>query len=313
MHRDIAPDLGRRQLFRTVLALVGIGAGALVTKAVRRTGITELAPHEPLAGSSARTTATQPGVSVATEPADSGGMAPTPPAPSTPSTSTLPNSTTPTSAMTETDTTKTTTTSTTVPPAAETLAVTVFCQDAWGARAAQSGFESHSVSRLTVHHTARNLDDPSDGPGAIRGHQRFHIEDRGWPDLAYHYIVSTDGNAFEGRSEQYRGDTGTSYDPSGHFLVCLEGDFDQQSPTEAQIDTVCRLLAYAASKYNVTTATLGGHRDYAGTSCPGDAAYSLISDGSLAERVDAYVEAGTMERLLSCGPEATAAVKAIEA
>ncbi len=309
MQRDIVPDPGRRQLFRTVLALVGIGAGALITKAVRRTGTTELGPLEPLAGSTSSTTATQPGVSVATERADSGGMT-TPP---TSSTSTLPNSTTTTSTTPATTTTTTTTTSTTAPPPGETLAVTVFCRDAWGATAAQPGFESHSVSRLTVHHTARKLNDPRDGPGAIRGHQRFHIEDRGWPDLAYHYIVSTDGNAFEGRPEEYRGDTGTSYDPSGHFLVCLEGDFDQQSPTETQIDTVSRLLAYAASKYNVATATLGGHRDYAGTSCPGDAAYSLITDGLLAARIDAYVEAGTMERLLSCGPEATAAVEAIEA
>ena len=188
----------------------------------------------------------------------------------------------------------------------------MFCREAWGAAEAEAGFENHEISRLTVHHTARKLNSPSDAPSAIRGHQRFHIEDRGWPDLAYHYMVSTDGNAFEGRPEQFRGDTGTAYDPSGHFLVCLEGDFDQQDPTEAQLDTVARLLAYGARKYGVASSTLGGHRDYAGTSCPGDATYALIANGSLANRVDAFTEAGTMTRSLWCGTEASAAVAAIE-
>lgn len=303
MHRDIVPDLGRRQLLRTVLSLVGLGAGALVTRAVlgQSTPDTVLADSTPKSTTTTTTTTASPTTSPATT------TSPTTTSPS-PTTTVEPSTTT-----TTTSEPVVATTTTTSPPAVETLAVTVFCRDAWGAVAAQGGFESHSVARLTVHHTARMLSDPSGGPNAIRGHQRFHIEDRGWPDLAYHYIVSTDGNAFEGRPEQYRGDTGTSYDPSGHFLVCLEGNFDEQDPTEAQLDTVARLLAYGATKYNVATSTLGGHRDYAATSCPGDATYAQIANGSLESRVEAYVSAGTMTRALWCGPDASAAVGVIEA
>ena len=40
----------------------------------------------------------------------------------------------------------------------------------------------------------------------------------------------------------YAGDTATSYDPHGHLLVVLEGDFNLEDPTAAQLDSLVRVL-----------------------------------------------------------------------
>ena len=134
------------------------------------------------------------------------------------------SSSTTTATTTTTTTTATSTTGTTTAPspggssspsrtaesALSGVSVSVLCRDAWGALPSGAGLQAHTISRLTVHHTARFLRSPADAPTAVRGHQRFHIEERGWPDLAYHYIISSDGYAFEGRPEAFRG--GHSHD-----------------------------------------------------------------------------------------------------
>ena len=76
----------------------------------------------------------------------------------------------------------------------------------------------------------------------MRAHQEFHQTDRGWPDLAYHFAIDRDGNIYEGRSTEFRGDTATSYDPTGHFLVVLEGNFDVETPADPQLQSLTDLL-----------------------------------------------------------------------
>jgi hypothetical protein len=151
----------------------------------------------------------------------------------------------------------------------------------WDARPPQGEFEAHTISRMTVHHTATFVEQPSQVPGFIRGHQRYHQDDKGWPDIAYHFIVGPTGRVFEGRPVWARGDTATSYDPSGHFLVCCEADFDRQSPTQAQIDSLVYMLAWGAREFGADPSTIKGHRDFAATTCPGANLAPMIDDGTI--------------------------------
>ncbi len=114
--------------------------------------------------------------------------------------------------------------------------------------------------------------------------------------------------AYQGRDVRFRGDTGTEYDPTGHFLVCMEGDFDAQQPTSAQIDTTVRIFAWAAREFGIEASTLAGHGSYAVTSCPGAAVTNIIPD--IAE---AIADSGPVALDLVCGPEGADLVAAIEA
>jgi hypothetical protein len=103
------------------------------------------------------------------------------------------------------------------------------------------------------------------------------MDDRGWGDLAYHVIIGVDGLVYRGRELDYRGDTATSYDPDRHFLVVVEGNFDNDRPTAEQLDLLRLVLAWAADRFAVDPARIRGHRDWARTACPGDRLYSYVS------------------------------------
>jgi hypothetical protein len=185
----------------------------------------------------------------------------------------------------------------------------------WGAAPAGAGMEEHVVERLTIHHTGVALEDNRDAPARLRAHQVFHQTDRGWPDLAYHLAIDRNGNIYEGRSPEFRGDTATSYDPTGHFLVVLEGNFDIEPTADPQLRSLTELLAWAAGHYSVGFDSIKSHRDYAPgeTSCPGDNLYPLIESGELAEAVESLVTEGSIELTHLRGEEAIARVASIEA
>ncbi|MBT8208050.1 MAG: N-acetylmuramoyl-L-alanine amidase [Acidimicrobiia bacterium] len=165
---------------------------------------------------------------------------------------------------------------------------------------------------MTVHHTAVRLDRNADAPGQIRGHQAFH-QQSGWADLAYHYMVDANGNIYEGRPFSAPGDTFTNYDPAGHFLVCCEGNFDQQDLPEAQVASLAAMLAWGSDAFGISPDTIAGHRDYASTTCPGTTLAGIMENGSLQAAVVALLESGGVELTEACGDEGAALVAAIEA
>lgn len=182
----------------------------------------------------------------------------------------------------------------------------------WEAAQPGPGMIEHEISLLTVHHTAVKLTDNRLAPARLLAHQRFHQGDRGWPDLAYHFAIDQAGNIYEGRSLRFRGDTATNYDPTGHFLVVLEGNFDEQTLPDQQQSSMVDLLAWAASEYAVDPSEIRGHRDYAETSCPGNAVYSLIAAGDLTEAVQARIGEGPIRLVYLRGEAALQRVADIE-
>jgi hypothetical protein len=189
----------------------------------------------------------------------------------------------------------------------------LLCRDAWGARPARPGGKRHTITRMTLHHEAVVLGDNRNAPGRLRQDQRYHQDQKGWVDIAYHMGVDRNGNIYELRSTDIAGDTATDYDTTGHFLVLCEGDFDQEVVSEAQLHGAAQTFAWAAQNFHIATNTLAGHRDLAQTSCPGANLYAHLSSGDLKHRIDDLLAAGGVNLQRFCGPEAAARVAAIEA
>jgi hypothetical protein len=198
-------------------------------------------------------------------------------------------------------------------PALSAPSAVMLCRDAWGARPARPGGTHQTLTHLTIHHSAVVLGDNSNAPGRIRQDQRYHQDTQGWIDIAYHAGVDRHGNIYELRNPELVGDTATTYDPTGHFLVLCEGDFDKEEVTEELLNAVAVVCAWAAQRFAIPTATLAGHRDFAATSCPGANLYAHIASEDLTRRVDDLVAVGPVNLQQVCGPEATAIVADIEA
>lgn len=166
---------------------------------------------------------------------------------------------------------------------------------------------------MTLHHEAVVLGDNRNAPARLRQDQRYHQDQKGWVDIAYHVGIDRDGNIYELRTPQIAGDTATDYDTTGHFLVLCEGDFDQEVVSDAQLHAAAIAFAWAAQTFHIATDTLAGHRDLAPTSCPGANLYAHISSGDLKRRIADLLAAGTVNLQSVCGPDAATTVAAIEA
>ena len=195
-------------------------------------------------------------------------------------------------------------------PAPEPTVVLVLCREAWGAKPPTGPYTEQSLDQITIHHTGVLLEDNRKAPARFRQHQRYHQES-GWVDIAYHYGVDRHGNCYALRPVTAVGDTFTDYDPRGHVLLVAEGNFDEQDPTDAQVATLATLCAWAAGAFGLDLSTVHGHREFASTSCPGDALQARLPE--IRQRGGQLLAAGGVRLSSLCGAPGDDRVAAIEA
>lgn len=191
--------------------------------------------------------------------------------------------------------------------------VEVICRDAWGAKAPRGEYERHVVSKVTIHHQGAVFTDSRRAAARMRTMQAYHQSARQkFVDIAYHFVIDPDGNVYEGRPTWAAGETRTDYDPRGHLLVGLLGNFEEQQPTARQLDTLARMSAWAADEFGVAPTEVRGHRDYARTLCPGKSLERLIRNGSIAARVEALRRDDPTTLKPVCGSDAAQRLNEIQ-
>ena len=162
----------------------------------------------------------------------------------------------------------------------------------WGWVDVDTRVSEHTISKITIHHGGTSYDDDRDSTEYLRSLQKWSRTDKGWIDLPYHYIVDLQGRIFEGRPIQFPGDTNTSYDPTGHALIVVVGNYDIRAFSETQFEALAQLTAHLAREHAVPLSNIKGHKDYAPgeTTCPGTNIYHHLDDGSLVRRVRKLAE-----------------------
>jgi hypothetical protein len=146
----------------------------------------------------------------------------------------------------------------------------------------------HRITHITLHHTgsAEPLRPDDDPVQRLRGLQSWGASDRNWWDLPYHFLIDLDGNVYQGRDWRFMGETNTGYDPAGHFLISVIGNYELQQPTAAQLDAIADMMAWAVRNFDVPLDRIGGHYDYASTSCPGQHLRPLLEDATFTRMVE---------------------------
>lgn len=150
----------------------------------------------------------------------------------------------------------------------------------------------HRITHITLHHTgSREPLRPEDDPvEKLRGLQAWGARDRNWWDVPYHMLIDLDGTIYEGRDWRYMGETNTTYDPRGHFLISVIGNYGRQEPTQSQLEAIADLMAWAAARFDVPLDHIGGHYHYAETSCPGEHLRRYLEDGTFRRMVEQRLE-----------------------
>ena len=127
--------------------------------------------------------------------------------------------------------------------------------------------------RVWLHHGAAG----SSTIATARSYARYHIENRGWLDVGYSFVVA-EGKVLEGRGAGRQGAHTAGQNTTSHG-ICIAGEYTSRPPSDEDLDALRWLLAHGAEQGWWPTAQLtGGHRDAPGasTACPGDALYALV-------------------------------------
>lgn len=179
----------------------------------------------------------------------------------------------------------------------------------WGGDLAPTGLipAEPDVRYLLVHHSVDpgNTYGRDDVPRILRGFVSFHTSGRGWPDLAYNFLVDRFGTVWEGRAGSLAGPVAgdaTGGNQGFDQLCCFIGDHQAGEPTPEAFAAMGKLLGALGARYRiplagdaavtfvsrgsnrhpagttVTTPTIAGHRDMSRTQCPGDRVAARLPD-----------------------------------
>jgi len=160
----------------------------------------------------------------------------------------------------------------------------------WGWQPLPKDTIEQPINKITIHHGGIFFSPDSDAAAYVRHLQWWSRTKKHWIDIPYHFMIDFQGNIYEARPINYPGDTNTAYNPYGHALICLIGNFEEQKVTPAQLTSLVRLSAFLTDYFHVPLQDIRGHRDYTETLCPGADLYHYLQNGYITSHVKMLTE-----------------------
>jgi hypothetical protein len=120
----------------------------------------------------------------------------------------------------------------------------------------------------------------------VRGMQRFHMETRGWLDIAYNHVFCRHGYVFIGRGFGVRSAAnGTNESNDHYFAICFLGDDSKgRADVTPEARRALEQLIHEYRRRYPRAREVRPHSDFVATACPGDELRALISRFQPAER-----------------------------
>ncbi|XP_003743951.1 peptidoglycan recognition protein 1 [Galendromus occidentalis] len=157
-----------------------------------------------------------------------------------------------------------------------------FCSDVvrrkeWGALHPKSKINTRPVSNVILHHSLGPtcITEPT-CRSIVRTTQLQHIKIKGWDDIGYNFLVSENGQVFEGRGWGVEAAAVMGLtDRAVHIAII--GSFNHRTPADAAMVAVSRLIQCGMGLGKVhEDYKISAHRDVEPTACPGHKLYALI-------------------------------------
>ena len=130
------------------------------------------------------------------------------------------------------------------------------------------------VRGIVIHHTTG----PSNGPWErVRGHDRYHVNTKGWDSIAYNWLVSGEtGEIFEGRGWK-RGAATRGWN-SKTISVAYIGD-SNDAFTEPGKNAFLTVVGAIREQYG-NHLWVKCHKDFSSTTCPGEKLTAWVQEGT---------------------------------
>ncbi len=160
-------------------------------------------------------------------------------------------------------------------------ALGVVKRSGWGWQPGDTTLARHKVSKITIHHGGEEFPKDKDPVLYLQNFQAWCRTEKNWMDNPYHFMIDLEGGIYETRPIIYPGDTNTGYDPTGHALICVMGNYEVQILSQAQLAALIDLTAFLQREFEVPANAVKAHKDYTETLCPGKDLYRYLEDGTI--------------------------------
>ena len=100
--------------------------------------------------------------------------------------------------------------------------------------------------------------------------RRWHVKDRGWKDIGYHYVIYLDGSVHEGRPLEQSGAHTSGHNKDSIGIVYVGGCDSKMKAkdtlNEAQETAMVNLIKALREEHGELS--LHGHNEFAAKACP---------------------------------------------
>jgi len=161
-----------------------------------------------------------------------------------------------------------------------------------------------SITHAAVHHTV-TANSPSNPAQVVRQIWDWHVNDNGWLDIGYNFVIDHNGNIYQGRYNPWLETTDVRGAHAGNSNsqstgIALLGQFEPGAnpqvgdPETAALDALIQLISWRFNQRGIdplgsasipvnpggseVLPTIFGHRDVSNTACPGENLYTLLPD-----------------------------------
>jgi hypothetical protein len=157
--------------------------------------------------------------------------------------------------------------------------VEVVPRSVWGARPPKSVKNITTSEFLFVHHSVTDDGDDDynyheDEHALVRQIQNYHMDTKGWQDIAYSFMVGQSGRVYMGRGWGVAGGHTEGWNSRSH-AVCWMGNSDIHVPTQMSLDAIEAVHAEYLTKY--PRSPKRSHREVHSTGCPGGRLYAYVN------------------------------------
>ena len=131
---------------------------------------------------------------------------------------------------------------------------------------------------IVLHHGAGSLD--------FNGVNEYHKQKWGFKSslgffIGYQYFIEYSGKVYQGRADNERAahtvEASRPYWWNDNSIgICLQGNFEEEYPTEVQLKSLEELLNKKMAEYKISRVGIFGHRNIAATLCPGKNLFSWL-------------------------------------
>lgn len=127
---------------------------------------------------------------------------------------------------------------------------------------------TRGVREVVLHHTWSPTAAQYRGQETWEAIRRYHMQDRGWSDIGYHYGIGPDGSIWKLRPVTRSGAHVLNRNQHTVGVACV-GNFDVEDPLKHGLGAAAEVVRVMVERFKLKDENIRFHREFSEKTCPG--------------------------------------------